>query len=110
MLGCGLGPNTTMHALEECASHPCISSGGTHLFTLRDAEGNTIRKEYTMHAYPGYAQRYERVTNLPHAAFLRQGRVLQATTFVLDAPGLRAAVLGKLQVDPFFFFQAHAQG
>ncbi len=110
MLGCGLGPNTTMHALDECANHPCIFSGGTHLFTLRDTEGQTLRKEYRMHAYPGYAQRYERVADIPHEAFLRQGRVLQATTYVLDAPGLRAAVLGKLQVDPFFFYQAHAQG
>lgn len=102
MLGCGLKPNTSMHAFEEYVIPPYLFNGERE-YTITDEEGNTIRKVYTIHDFHGWEQRYDRVAELPDTRFLRRGRVLEAETFVLDATGLRAAVLKKLRQDPLFF-------
>jgi len=104
MLGCGLGANTTMHALEEYVEPPYLY-GPSYVFTIIDQSGRTSRKEYRTHGFSshGYVQRYDRVMQLDTGSFLSRGKVLQADTFVLDAPGLKRAVLQKLNADPFFF-------
>lgn len=108
MLGCGLNPNTTMHALEEVVGPPYLY-GPECLFTIRDGQGNTYQKEYKTHGFSthGYAQRYGKITELDSGSFgLCQGRVLEAVTFVMDLPGLKSAVLGKLAEDPYYFVEA----
>ena len=105
MLGCGLKPNTTIHALEESANPPYLY-GPSSAFTITDPQGNTFQKEYRTHGFTGYRQRYDKVLELGSDSFMRQGQVLQATTFVLDAPGLKRAVLPKLEEDPYFFVEA----
>lgn len=103
MLGCGLRPNTTMHALEECIQPPYLL-GPSVVFTMADATGATCQKEYRTHNFKGYKQRYDRVEQLPGAdVFLRRGRVLQAEAFLIDTPGLRRAVIPMLQKQPLFF-------
>lgn len=106
MLGCGLGPNTTMHCIEEYVKPPYLY-GATCRYTLRDENGDTWEKEYSTHGFDGYAQKYDRVAELVDAdSFLRQGSVLKAVTFVLDAPRFKKAVIEKLEQSPFFFVQA----
>lgn len=109
MLGCGLSPNTTIHALEEYVEPPYLY-GPSYVFTITDQQGNTYRKEYRTHGFAshGYTQRYNKVMELDSSSFLARGQVLQATTFVLDAPKLKSAVLKKLKEDPFFFVDALA--
>lgn len=102
MLGCGLRPNTAMHALEEYVKPPYLF-GKTLEFTLRDGNGDTLRKEYRTHGFDGYRQRYDRVAGLGDGSFLRGGHVLEAETFLLEAGALREAVLGKLRANPLFF-------
>lgn len=102
MLGCGLRPNTTMHALEEHVRPPYLF-GSSRVFTLADASGFTHQKEYRTHGFDGYRQRYDRVEQLDAGALLRRGRVLRAEAFLMDAAGLRQAVVRALQEDPFFF-------
>ncbi len=108
MLGCGLGANTAMHALEEYLTPPYLY-GATCRYTLRDTEGNTWEKDYRTHGFAGFAQRYGRVADLDDVSFLRRGQVLQAATIVLDAPRLKSAVLRKLEHAPWFFVQAQAK-
>jgi aminoglycoside 3-N-acetyltransferase len=107
MLGCGLKPDTTMHALEEYVEPPYLF-GPTCLYTIRDRQGNACRKEYRTHGFNfhGYAQRYDKVMELEYGSFLRKGLALQAITFVLDAPRLKIPVLRKLKEDPYFFVEA----
>lgn len=104
MLGCSIKSNTTMHALEEYVEPPYLY-GQNEVFTITDHNGNTYRKEYKTHGYNvhGYGQRFDRVTELDSDSLIRKGQVLQATTFVLDAPSLKAAILKKLKEDPYFF-------
>ncbi len=104
MLGCGLRPNTTMHALEEYVEPPYLL-GPPRLYTITDADGHTCTKTYRPHGFGQWRQRYDRVADLPDTSFLRAGRVLDAQTFILDAIGLRSAVLAKLREDPLFFVE-----
>lgn len=107
MLGCGLEPNTTMHALEEYME-PSYLYGPSCIFTIRDQQGDTYQKEYRTHGFVchGYVQRYDKVMELNSGSFLRRGQILQAATFVLDAARLKSDVLNKLKDDPYFFVEA----
>ena len=105
MLGCGLRPNTTMHAMEEHV-RPAYLFGRPCEFTIIDRDGKTFRKEYTTHGFDGCKQRYDRVAELPDASFIRRGKVLEAEAFLLEAAGLRRAAIGRLREDPWFFVEA----
>ena len=107
MLGCGLSPNTTMHALEEYVE-PQYLYGQSYVFGIIDQQGKTYQKEYRTHGFSkhGYVQRYDRVMQLDYSSFLISGQVLQAATFVMDAPKLKSAVLRKLKEDPCFFVES----
>ena len=104
MLGCGLTPSTTMHALEEQAGAPYVF-GPSYAFTLTDWSGATYEKEYKTHGFSvhGYAQRYDRLMELGTGSFLRKGKVLEADTFILKTRELREAVLKKMSENPLFF-------
>lgn len=104
MLGCGLTPFTTMHALEEQAASPYVL-GQRFVFTLTDWTGATSWKEYATHGFSahGYSQRYDRIAELDSRSFMRRGKVLEADTFVLKTPEFGEAVLKQLKDDPFFF-------
>jgi len=105
MLGCGLGPNTTMHALEELVNPPYLLSA-PQTYLLRDSDGKVLSKHYFPHSFAGYHQRYERVALLEQAAdIVRKGIVLQAETFLIRAYLLREAVVRKLEEEPLFFVE-----
>ncbi|MBN1555328.1 MAG: AAC(3) family N-acetyltransferase [Phycisphaerae bacterium] len=107
MLGCSPRTNTTMHALEEYVE-PDYLYGPDREYTITDHEERTYRKVYKTHGYHthGYTHRFDRVMELETDSFLREGKVLQATTFVMDAPRLKDAVVRKLREDPYFFVDA----
>lgn len=104
MLGCGLLPNTSMHAIEELV-HPPLPYlfGPETCYTLTDHLGTTYEKTYRTHGFVGWEQRYERVGALTDSSFLRWGRVLDADAVVLDTRGLRSAVLAALAENPLYF-------
>jgi aminoglycoside 3-N-acetyltransferase len=102
MLGCGLRPNTTMHALEEYENPPYLF-GDNCVYTITDWDGNTYEKSYKTHGFVGWTQRYDRIAELDSEPFIISGKVLDAQTFVIDTKGLRSAVLSKLRKDPCFF-------
>jgi aminoglycoside 3-N-acetyltransferase len=104
LLGCGLRPNTTMHALEEFVEPPYLFSDDI-AYEITDGDGHTYTKSYRGHRFAGWAQRYDRIAELPVTSFMRRGHVLAAETHILETPGLKEAVLKQLRVDPFFFVE-----
>lgn len=106
MLGCGLTPNTTMHAIEEIADVPYVL-GESYRFTLIDLDGRRFENVYRTHGFSnhGVSQRYERVEELEFGAFLRRGKVLESDTYVMDAPKLAEAAVRRMKVDPWFFVE-----
>jgi aminoglycoside 3-N-acetyltransferase len=107
MLGCGLRPNTTMHALEELVVPPYLF-GAERAYLIKHKDGSVCEYLYRTHGFKGWEQRYDRVENLSVDGkqandFLKRGKVLEADTYVLDAGLLRQAVVEKLRQSPFYF-------
>ena len=105
MLGCGLRPNTTMHALEECVVPPYVF-GEQCIYHITDLQGHSYERAYVQHGFDGWIQRYDRVADLPQAAdFMRRGRVLEAETYVIETPQLKEAAVEAMQQSPFYFVE-----
>jgi aminoglycoside 3-N-acetyltransferase len=102
MLGCGLRPNTSMHAIEELVEPPYLFAFPLS-YKLIDEQGNTIQKEYIRHNFQGWQQRYDRVASILDAPSIRKGKILQATTHLIEARELRSTALAQLESDPLFF-------
>jgi len=102
MLGCGLLPNTSMHAIEEFVEPPYLFAPPI-VYTLIDQNGAISQKEYVRHNFHGWQQRYDRVSEVLENPELKTGKVLQAKTYLIEAQALRDAALQALQADPLFF-------
>ncbi len=102
MLGCGLKPNTSMHAIEEWIE-PEYLYGKTQTYRLTDGSGNTFTADYRTHGFIGWQQRYDRVANLLPPSALREQRVLEGQAFLIEAKALWVRALRKLQGNPLYF-------
>jgi aminoglycoside 3-N-acetyltransferase len=102
MVGCGLRPNTSMHAVEEYVRPPYLFGAPT-VYTITDAQGNTFEKTYTRHNFKGYIQRYDRVEIILGDDGLKTGRIGNADSYLLDCECLLPKALEKLRQDPFYF-------
>jgi aminoglycoside 3-N-acetyltransferase len=109
MLGCGLGPNTSMHAVEEMVVPPYVF-GEKVRYTLVREDGTALDKEYTTHGFLGWKQRYERISALLGAPGLRSGLVLEAQCHLLEASALWEHALAALRQDPLAFVEQDAGG
>ncbi len=102
MLGCGLRPNTSMHAIEELVEPPYLY-GDPFEYTLIDADGNQTKKEYICHNFANTEQRYDRLARVVENPGLRFGRICGAESFLLHAPVMWEAALQKYREDPLYF-------
>ena len=102
MLGCGLEPNTSMHAVEERIEPPYLFDPPLE-YTLILPGGERRTKIYRPHNFRGWRQRYDRL-ELPNAGLAR-GTAAEAECFLLDARAMWAAALECLRVDPLAFVE-----
>lgn len=103
-LGCGLRPNTSMHAVEECARPPYLF-GDEVEYGLRFADGSQGRMRVTEHNFKGFSQRYDRIAALLKAPSLRQGKALQASCFLIEATAMWDAALNALRRNNLYFVE-----
>jgi aminoglycoside 3-N-acetyltransferase len=104
MLGCGLRPNTSMHAIEELVVPPYLFNPPI-IYTLTDGHGKTYQKRYTIHNFVSWLQRYDRVAEVLTKPALRFGIVAGAKTYLIEARSLWKSVLSALRNDPFSFVE-----
>jgi aminoglycoside 3-N-acetyltransferase len=104
MLGCGLRPNTAMHAIEEYTRPPYLF-GEPLRYTLTNAAGDTFEKTYTPHGFAGFAQRYDRIAALLDNRQLVVGGIGAASAYLIDAYSLYQQALAQLERDPLFFVE-----
>lgn len=103
-IGCGLKPNTSMHAVEELVVPPYLFGGDVeYIVTL--ADGRSLRVRHRRHGFAGWRQRYDRVARLLKPPRLTTGRILQADCHVVDARALWSEALVALRRDPFYFVE-----
>lgn len=105
MLGCGLHPNTSFHAVEEIIRPPYLF-GAPLDYELVDESGERTVRRYLTHNFAGVRQRYDRIAARLPASALRTGRVLAAPVHLLDAAAMWQVAIAALQVDPFAFVEA----
>ena len=101
-LGCGLKPNTSMHAIEEIVEPPYLF-GDMIDYTVTLADGNMLRTRNRRHDFCGWEQRYDRVESLLQGRGLIHGRVMEATSHLVDARLLWECALGALRKNQFYF-------
>jgi aminoglycoside 3-N-acetyltransferase len=101
MLGCGLKPNTSMHAIEELIEPRYLYDQPLdyHLILADDTQ---LTRTYKPHNFRGWEQRYERVEQIMVNG-LRRGRVLNAECYLLEAKPLWESALTVLCQDPLHF-------
>ena len=108
MLGCGLRPNTSMHAIEEVVE-PEYLLGEIQTYQLTAASGETISVKYHTHNFIGWQQRYDRIANLLTPPALREQKVLEGQAFLIEAATLREIALKKLREEPLYFVDPVSQ-
>ncbi len=104
MIGCGLRPNTTMHAVEEVVCPPYLF-GPEREYVITDHDGRVFQRRYVTHGFSGYQQRYDRVAELLGPQELKTGTVGQAVCHLLEARALHRAGVSRLREDPFAFVE-----
>jgi aminoglycoside 3-N-acetyltransferase len=101
-VGCGLEPNTSMHAIEELVEPPYLYDDPVE-YTIIHADGRKGSMRVRSHGFHGWRQRYDRVEEVMSGEGIRRGNVLGAACFLLDAAVLWPTVHRVLESDPLFF-------
>lgn len=109
MLGCGLAPNTSMHAIEELVAPPYLF-GEPLVYTMVLEDGTRTDRRYTPHDFAGWEQRYDRIEGLLGSPDLRVGNVLGARCHLLEAASLWERALEALRADPLAFVERRSAG
>jgi len=104
MLGCGLRPNTSMHAIEQLIEPPYLYSDPI-TYQLTHADGHVTTKTYRPHGFRYYDQRYDRVADVMDEPALHRGYVLAAEAYLIDVPALWGGVLARMRNDPLYFVE-----
>lgn len=100
-LGCGLRPNTSMHAIEELSEPPYLY-GDFLDYEVVDENGRSSQTSIRRHGFNGWAQRYDRLANVMRIG-LKTGRVLDADCYLVEAAEMWPVVHNKLNEDPLYF-------
>ncbi len=100
-LGCGLRPNTSMHAIEELSEPPYLF-GDVLDYEMVDENGRVFTMPIRRHNFNGWIQRYDRVADIMSTG-LKRGKVLQADCHLIEATELWTAVHQKRKEAPLFF-------
>jgi aminoglycoside 3-N-acetyltransferase len=108
-LGCGLRPNTAMHAVEEHAPPPYLF-GPPRSYTITDEHGRTFQRIYTPHGFAGVIQRYDRVADLLAPPALSSGPIGAAVAYHIDGPALFTAAHAALRRNPYSFVEPDPAG
>lgn len=103
-LGCGLEPNTSMHAIEEIVE-PSYLFGSTIVYSVTLSDGSIVTLHNRRHNFKGWIQRYDRVENILGKAGLRKGKVLDATVYIIESEELWRIALKVLRANPFAFVE-----
>jgi aminoglycoside 3-N-acetyltransferase len=102
MLGCGLAPNTSMHAIEELVEPPYLF-GSQNIYTLVDDAKKIYQKSYTNHNFKGWMQRYDRIEMVLSAPDLKTGMVVGVQSYIIEAPALWDKAHDCLRQNPLYF-------
>jgi aminoglycoside 3-N-acetyltransferase len=105
-LGCGIRPNTSMHAVEEVAEAPYLF-GDRVTWRGTTMDGREVGGRYQQHGFDGWRQRYDRMEALLPSDALRRGTVLGSDAVLIQIPEMWTAGLVAIKRDPYHFVQRY---
>ena len=103
-LGCGMRPNTSMHAIEELVQPPYLLGGAVD-YRIILATGKEMNMRVKRHNFGIWGQRYDRLGPLLDEDGLEREKVLEATVDLVDCEQMWEKALVALKKDPFFFVE-----
>jgi aminoglycoside 3-N-acetyltransferase len=106
MLGCGLKPNTSLHAIEETEIPPYLFAE-SYPITITSGNNEPYSKTYTPHNFKNTIQRYERVQEILSWPDLRVGPVVNSFSHLIETQALWRKATQKLKRYPLFFVDIH---
>lgn len=101
-LGCGLKPNTSMHAVEELIRPEYLFAEKVAYRIILNDDHECCIGNYR-HKFSGWSQEYQRAAQLLSPQALQHGKVLAADAYLMDACTLWTKALDALRQDPFAF-------
>jgi len=101
-IGCGMRPNTSMHAVEEL-SVPDYLFGDDFEYTMTDKDGKTYKTICRAHGFKGVAQRYERLADLLTDDELKVGKILSADCHLVETTAMWEKADKKYREEPHYF-------
>ena len=103
-LGCGLRPNTSMHAVEELVQPPYLF-GSVVAFRAILPDGRELTGNCRRHGFAGWGQRYDRLGPLLGEDGLKEGKILNATIHLVDCCRMWHEAEMAMRKDPYFFVE-----
>ncbi|NMA43375.1 MAG: AAC(3) family N-acetyltransferase [Oligosphaeraceae bacterium] len=103
-IGCGIAPNTSMHAVEELIDPPYLH-GAPVDYRIILFDGSEMQMKVRRHNFvgSGYGQVYARMAYLLDFSQLRYGNVLSAFCALMSIPAMWEQGEEALRKDPFYF-------
>lgn len=105
-VGCGLNPNTSMHAIEELIEPEYLFSEPVD-YQIILPENQKMHMRIRRHGFKakGWAQAYGRLINIMSAKYLRQGKILNADCYLVDVQNMWQMAHMTLNNDPLYFVE-----
>jgi len=94
---------TMMHGIEEIVNAPYLMNDDMTLYTLKNAAGDIIKKNYYTHNFNGWNQKYTRIRSILKHPDIRVGTVCSADCFLIDSKRLKSAAIRQFNRDIFAF-------
>jgi len=94
---------TFMHGIEEIVGAPYVMNKDMTKYTLTDAKGNTLEKDYYTHNFKGWEQEYPRIRDILEYPDIRTGPICAAPCTVIDSKKLKTATIKRFQKDIYAF-------
>jgi aminoglycoside 3-N-acetyltransferase len=101
-LGCGLKPNTSMHAVEELVEPPYLYNGWVD-YRIKLADGSEKMMRVRRHGFKGWQQRYDRIESVMEGEGISVGKVLSSDCFLLEASDFWRKALQAMSAAPLTF-------
>ncbi|MBO4277810.1 MAG: AAC(3) family N-acetyltransferase [Clostridia bacterium] len=101
-LGCGMNPNTSMHAVEELVV-PDYLFGDTVEYRASDAQGNIHTLRCRAHNFKGVAQCYYRLASLLGGDELRRGFIANAECVLVQTVPMWRKAEAAYRKNPHYF-------
>ena len=101
-IGCGMNPNTSMHAVEEL-SEPDYLFGDAFEYELTDENGKKVKTVCRAHGFKNVIQRYDRLSALLDENELSVGNILSAECHLVNTDAMWKKADAKYREDPHYF-------